>query len=65
MEITVKIKDQYGRQVVHPVCKKAKLLAGIAGTVTLTRESLEAIKQLGYQITVELPDYANSLPRGL
>ncbi len=30
MEITVKVKDQYGRPVVHPVCKKAHLLAGIA-----------------------------------
>ena len=58
MEITVKVKDQYGRQVVHPVCNKARLLAEIAGTKTLTSYALESIKALGYTIQVELPEFS-------
>lgn len=52
MNIVVDIKDQYGVQVIHPVCAKAYLFAHIAGTKTLTRATVERIKALGYSITV-------------
>ena len=56
MEILVKIQNQYGWQMVYPVCAKAKCFAAIAGTKTLTPEAQRQIKQLGYKITVEVPE---------
>lgn len=51
--IKVSIRDIYGRQSAYPVCDKAKLFAKLAGTTTLTHNTLELIKQLGYTIEVE------------
>ena len=42
------IKDQYGNEVVHPDCVNSRLLAKIAGTKTLTRNTIKYAKQLGY-----------------
>jgi hypothetical protein len=53
MIITVTIRDQYGAQVIHPVCEKAKTLAALARTKTLTHEAIKHIKALGYQINVQ------------
>jgi len=49
-EITIEIKDSYGRQVFYPVCRDAKLFAALAGTKTLTRETIRNIMQLGYKV---------------
>lgn len=50
MKIAVKIKNVYGNPTVYPVCDNAKLFAKIANTKTLTRDTLEQIKKLGYEI---------------
>ena len=52
MEITVVIKSVYGNEQIYPVCEQAKLFAALAGTKTLTNQSLRLIKQLGYKINV-------------
>lgn len=36
MDVQVEIKNQYGANVVHPVCDRAQLFADIAGTKTLS-----------------------------
>jgi len=51
MEIKVKIKSNYGTEAIYPACKKAELFAAIAGTKTLTSDTIKKIKALGYQIT--------------
>ena len=59
-QITVKIKTVYGLETVYPVCPAAKLFTQIAGTKTMTRNTLRDIKTLGYSIAVEqesLPEY--------
>ena len=53
MQITVEIKDQYGSQTIRPVCQTAQLFARIAGTNTLTRDTVQAIKALGYRVEVK------------
>jgi hypothetical protein len=53
MKILVSIRDQYGAQVIHPVCEKAKAFAALARTKTLTHEAIKQIKALGYQIDVQ------------
>ena len=52
MEITVNVKTVYGVEQIYPVCPKAQAFAAIAGTKTLTRQTLKQVKALGYQIRV-------------
>lgn len=51
--ITVRLEQQYGQQVVQPACDTSRLFAQLAGTKTITKPSIELIKQLGYEIRVE------------
>jgi len=50
--VHVRVMDVYGRQVVYPVCDKAKVFAAIADTKTLTESTLRCIRKLGYTIHV-------------
>ena len=50
--IQVTFKNVYGNEIVYPVSESAKLFARIAGTKTLTSETLTLIKLLGYTIEV-------------
>lgn len=50
--IQIKIKSVYGNEMIYPVCAKAKALAAIAGTRTLTRNTLVQAERLGFTITV-------------
>jgi len=56
MKITIELKNQYGQTVAHPICCKSKLFARIAGTKTLTMETLKAVKALGYEIEQLTPE---------
>lgn len=56
-EITIKIKSVYGNDVIYPVCSDARLFAELAGTKTLTNQAVNVIKNLGYTVTVEAPNY--------
>lgn len=55
MEIKVKVKTVYGKELVYPACDKAQKFADMLGKKTLSKGSLEAIKDLGYMISVEVP----------
>ena len=52
MEISVKIKSVYGRDLVYPICDKAIAFARIANTDTLTELTIDQIKSLGYRVKV-------------
>lgn len=52
MEIFVTVKDVYGVRKIYPACDRAQKFARIAGTKTLTNEAIEAIKALGYTVSV-------------
>jgi hypothetical protein len=51
MNITIEVRDVYGQTMYYPVCDKAKLFAQIAGTKTLTQDTLRKIELLGYGVT--------------
>lgn len=53
LEISVKIKNVYGVEKIYPLCDKAKYFAAIAGTATLTENSIYFIQNLGYKIVEE------------
>ena len=50
MKITVKIKSNYGQEMIYPVCEYAQRFALIAKTKTLSSDTIRQIKQLGYSI---------------
>ena len=52
-EIKVKVKNVYGQDLVYPICPKAKIFAQIAGTITITPETLSKIMLLGYDVINE------------
>jgi len=48
MELEVQIKNNYGREMVYPICEKSQLLTRLSGNRTLTEEAIAVIKRLGY-----------------
>lgn len=55
MILEIKIKDVYGNQTLYPVNEKARILAEIAGTKTLTKETVALAKKLGFTFEVVQP----------
>ena len=49
-EIRVVVKNVYGTDKVYPFCMKARHFADIAGTKTLTSDTLRLVRLLGYQV---------------
>ncbi|UOF77941.1 hypothetical protein [Caudoviricetes sp.] len=58
MKISVTIKSVYGNEMIYPACPVAEAFAQLAGTKTLTRQALQIIKSMGYQIEVQTPAIA-------
>jgi hypothetical protein len=56
MKIEIEIRDIYGIRTIYPACETSRLLARLANTKTITRQALETIKALGYQIEVKQPE---------
>ena len=55
-EITVEARDVYGATKYYPHCGDAKVFASIAGTTTLTEQTIRRIMKLGYKIkTLQRP----------
>ena len=48
--IEVTIKKVYGNRVIYPMCDTSKNFADMAGTKTLTPDTLRRIQRLGYEI---------------
>ncbi len=55
MEIIVTIRNVYGTETIYPSCPKGQTFARIAGTKTLTLDTIKLIKALGYTVTVSQP----------
>jgi len=53
VNLVVSKKNVYGVERVYPVCDKAKLFAYISGNKTLLPNVINAVKQLGYNLTTE------------
>jgi hypothetical protein len=50
MEIKIKIKNNYGRNLAYPVCHTAKTFARISGRETLTLDVLKHAELLGFKV---------------
>jgi hypothetical protein len=57
MKITIRINNNYGIETAYPVCETALLFSRIAQTITLTRDTLKLINDLGYQIEIQEKKY--------
>tara|TARA_R100000458_G_scaffold32957_1_gene30332 strand:+ start:555 stop:743 length:189 start_codon:yes stop_codon:yes gene_type:complete len=51
-QIKVRITENYGQRRIVPMDNTGKILAKIAGTKTLTPETIELSKMLGYTFIV-------------
>jgi hypothetical protein len=49
-EVTVRVREVYGHAKYYPECDAAKVFASIAGTTTLTEQTLKRIKRLGFDV---------------
>lgn len=59
--LRVRLADQYGRPVVHPVNQQARWLAEIAGTKTLTPHAIKLARMMGFAVEYTQP----ALPKEL
>jgi hypothetical protein len=50
MSITIQTRNVFGAETHYPMCDKAQSFAQIAGTKTLTVQTLKLIQMLGYEI---------------
>jgi hypothetical protein len=57
MKIQIRIDKNYGIETAYPVCEQAVLFSRIAGTKTLTRDTLRHVEELGYQIIIAEQTY--------
>ena len=48
--LTVRIVERYGRETIYPECEVSRGFAVLLKQTTLTREDIENIKRLGYEI---------------
>jgi hypothetical protein len=53
MSITVRVTNNFGNRAVYPVCSDAQTFAELAGTKTLTDETLRLVKDLGYEVQIQ------------
>lgn len=51
--ITVAFKKQFGVDTIVPACEQASLFCRISDTRTMSRPMLDAIKALGWAVTVQ------------
>lgn len=61
-QITVTVRRVYGNPVIYPACEQARQFARIAGTKTLTLDTLRQIRALGYTIAER---HESNLPEGI
>jgi hypothetical protein len=61
--IAVEIKTVYGKPLYYPINDKAQMLAHIAGTETLTAQTLKLAKDMGMRLefTHHIPQEVSSL----
>ena len=53
MSITVRVTNNFGNRAVYPVCSDAQTFAELAGTKTLTDETIRLVKDLGYEVQIQ------------
>ena len=53
LQIVVRLKTNYGSQVIYPSCDRAKGFAKLLNQETLTPQNIRVIKELGYEVVVK------------
>jgi hypothetical protein len=53
MNITVRVTNNFGNRAIYPVCNDAQTFAELAGTTTLTDDSIRLVKDLGYEVQIQ------------
>lgn len=56
MQITIEVKNVYGKQTIYPACEKSEIFASMLGQKTLTTSDLTKIKSLGFEVVQKHQD---------
>lgn len=56
MQITVTIREVYGRRLIYPVCERAYAFCRIANAKCIPWSALEHIKELGFTVVEQHED---------
>ena len=51
--ITVKIENHFGNDVIVPVCVNAQTFAKLVNNATLSKETIKHIQSLGYAVNIK------------
>ena len=54
MTVIVQIKSVYGQDKVYPICETGKAFARIAGTKSLTEQTIHEMKTIGVKFVQEI-----------
>lgn len=55
MELTVRIKEVYGKELVYPADKTGEAIARVAGKKTFTASDIVTLGRAGFTFKVETP----------
>jgi hypothetical protein len=50
MKLLLQLKNVYGVERIYPVCEVSKIFCKMAKQLTISKENLAMIKELGYEI---------------
>lgn len=53
MELSIEVKNVYGKETIYPKCEKGLLLAQFKGQKTFTESDIKTLKQLGYTFAAQ------------
>jgi hypothetical protein len=53
--ISIELRSVYGEVKAYPACEKARIFADLAGTKTLTGQTLRLVELLGFRIVAASP----------
>lgn len=51
-EVRVMVRSVFGVERIYPVCENANIFTRLTGQKTLSHESIKAIRELGFTVTV-------------
>ncbi len=52
MKILITVKENYGNELLYPLCDTAKKVCELLGTKTISKDKIKTLEDLGYKVTM-------------
>ena len=53
LHINLSIDNQYGKEIYRPNCDMSRKLCGLLGQLTLTRDNISRLKDMGFLVSAQ------------